>query len=58
MNPLVDLPLLELTDDFHILFADRVMLEIVELSGVLAEIEHVDSTLVILIKVLDVFLDV
>ena len=58
MKSLIYFSLLEFTDDFHIFFADGIVLEVIELSGVLAEVKHVDSTLVILIEIFNVFLDI
>lgn len=55
---LVDFPLLELADDFHVLLADGVVLEVVELGGVVGEVEQVDLALVLLVELVDVGLHI
>lgn len=54
MQSLIDFPLLKLPNDLHVLLANGVLLEIVELGGVVGEIEEVDFALVFIIELFDV----
>ena len=58
VQALVDLALLELAYDLHVLFADGVVLEVVELGGVVGEVEQVDTALVLLVELAYVLLQV
>jgi len=52
MQSLVNFPLLELLYDFHILFADGIVLEIIEFGRIVAEIQQIDFSLVFSIELL------
>ncbi len=58
MQSLIDFPLLELPNDLHVLLADGVLLEVVELGGVVGEIEEVDFALVFIIELFDILFHV
>ncbi len=58
MQSLIDFPLLELPNDLHVLLADGVLLEVVELGGVVGEIEEVDFALVLIIELFDILFHV
>ena len=58
MKTLVDFAFLELTDDLHVLLGDGVVLEVVELGGVLGEVEQVYASLVLDVELLDEVLHV
>jgi hypothetical protein len=58
VQSLIDFPLLELPNDLHVLLADGVLLEVVELGGVVGEIEEVDFALVLIIELFDILFHV
>lgn len=58
MQSLIDFPLLELPNDLHVLLADGVLLEVVELGGVVGEIEEVYFALVLIIELFDILFHV
>lgn len=58
MQSLVDLPLLELPHNLHIFLADLVIFEVVELGGIVREVQQVDLSLVFLVELVDVLLDI
>jgi hypothetical protein len=58
VHSLVDLSFLELPDDLHVLLADGVVLEVVELGRVVGEIQQVDLPFVFGVELLDVLLHV
>lgn len=58
MQSLVDLSLLELADDLHILPAYGALLEIVELGGIVGEVQQVDLSLVFAIELIDIGLHI
>jgi len=58
MQLLINLPLLELSDDLHIFLADGVLLEIVEFGGVVGEVKQVDSALVLFVKLFYVVFEI
>lgn len=58
MQSLIDLPLLKLPDNFHILLADRILLEVIELGGIIRKIKQIDLPLMILVEPIDIFLNI
>jgi hypothetical protein len=58
VQSLIDFPLLELPNDLHVLLADGVLLEVVELGGVVGEIEEVYFALVLIIELFDILFHV
>lgn len=58
MQALVDFPLLELPDHFHILLAYRIILEVVEFGSVVGEVKEIDASLVLLIEFLNILFDI
>lgn len=58
VQTLVDFTFLELADDLHVLLGDGVVLEVVELGGVLREVQQVDASLMLNVELLDEVLHV
>jgi len=52
---LIDFSLLELSDDLHIFFADRVIFEIIEFGSILREIQKINPTFMFFIEFAYVF---
>lgn len=58
VQSLIDFPLLKLSDNFHILFADRIVLEVIELGGIIRKIKQIDLPLMILVEPIDILLNI
>lgn len=58
MQSLINFTLLELTNDIHIFFTDSAILEIVEFSRVVGEVEEVDTSLMLFVEAIDVCLHI
>lgn len=58
MHFLINFSLLKLPNNFHIFFANRILFEIIEFGGIIREIKKIDSALMLLIKFLNVLLDI
>lgn len=55
---LINLSLLELPDNLHILLADRVFLEVIELGGIIRKIKQIDLPLMVLVEPIDILLNI
>ena len=58
MKSLIYFSFLKFTNNLHILFADRVIFEVIEFSGIITEIQQIDLTFVLLVELLYVILDI
>lgn len=58
MQSLIDLPLLELAYDLHILLGDRIILEVIEVGGIVGEIKQIDPALVLFVELVYILLQV
>lgn len=58
MQSLVNFPLLELSNDLHVFLADGAIFEVVEFCGVVAKVQQIDSSFVLLVELFYVILDI
>lgn len=58
VQSLIDFPLLKLSDNFHILLADGIILEVIELGGIIRKIKQIDLPLMILVEPIDILLNI